>query len=77
MVAQRTMTIDRFVLDARQAAQQQPPQSQGQAPPPLPPPQIGWVQKRQRVAEQTSTSPGDIATRTPPRPFGGIVNQGP
>ena len=75
MVTQRAMTIDRFVPNVRQAAQQPLPQSQGQMPPLPPPPQTGWVRKGQRVAEQTSTSPGDIATQTPPRPTGGIVIQ--
>ena len=38
MVTLKTMTIDRFVLSARQAAQPPPSQSQVQAPPPPPPP---------------------------------------
>jgi len=56
MVTWRAMTIDRFVPGARQAVQQPPPQSQVQAPPLPPPPQIGQVRKRQRVAKQTSTA---------------------
>ena len=41
MVTRRAMTIDRFMLDARQATQQPPSQSHTQAPPPLPLPQTG------------------------------------
>ena len=41
MVTQKTMTIDRFVPVAWQAAQPPPSQSQVQAPPPPPPPQVG------------------------------------
>ena len=36
MVTQMTMTIDRFVPGARQAAQQQPSYGRGQTPPPPP-----------------------------------------
>ena len=77
MVTRKAMTIDSFMPGARQAAQQPPPQSQGQAPSPPPPLQIGRVQKRQKFSEQTSTGSGDTAARTPPQPSGGIIIQEP
>ena len=77
MVTQKTMTIDGFVLGARQTAQQQPLQGRGQTPPPSPPSQIGRTRKRQRVVEHTSTGPRDVVIRTPPQPSRGIVIQEP
>ena len=77
MVTRKTMTIDRFVPDARQVGQPPPSQSQTQAPPPPPPPQAGQVWKRQKVADQLPTGSGDAMTQTPPRPTGGIVIQEP
>ena len=56
------MTIDRFVPGARQPTQPPPPSSQA-----------GLARKKQRVAGQPSTGPGDATVQTPPRPIGGIV----
>ena len=67
------MTIDRFVLGARQPTQPSPSQGRGQVPPPPPSSQAGRVRKKQRVADQPSTGPGDATVQTPPRPTGGIV----
>jgi len=77
MVTQKTMTIDRFVPRARQTVQQQPPQGRGQTPLPPPPPPTERTQKRQCIAEQTSTGLGDVVTRTPLQPSRGIVIQEP
>ena len=41
MVTRKTMTIDRFILGVRQAMQPPLSQSQTQAPPLPPPPQVG------------------------------------
>ena len=59
MVVRRVMTIDRFVTSAQQPTQ--PPSSQGrsQVPPPSPSSQAGRARKKQRVADQPSTGPGD------------------
>ena len=73
MVARKVMTIDRFVPGARQPSQPPPSQGRGQVPPPPPPSQARRAQKKQRVANQPSTGPGDSAVQTPPRPTGGIV----
>ena len=75
MVTRKTMTIDRFVPDARQIGQQQPSQGQGQTPPPSPPPQTGRTRKRQHVAKQNSTDLGDVVTQITPQPSRGIVIQ--
>ena len=77
MVNRKTMTIDHFVPDARQATQPPPSQSQVQAPPPPPPPQVGQVRKRQKVVDQPPTGSRDVVTLTPPRPTRGIVIQEP
>ena len=77
MVTRKTITIDHFVPDARQATQPPPPYSQTQVPPPPPPPQAVRVRKRQKVADQPPTGSGDVVTQTPPQPTGGIVIQEP
>ena len=65
MVTQKTMTIDRFVPGARQAAQPPPSKSSTNAsPPPLS--QAGRVWKRQKVADQPPTGSGDVVILTPP-----------
>ena len=64
------MTTSRFVPDPQSAAQQQAPQSRD---PPPPPPPSSYSQKRQRTAEQTHASLGDVLARTPPQPSTGIV----
>ena len=46
MVAKRVMTIDRFVLVARQPTQPPPSQGQSQVPPPPPSSQAGRVQEK-------------------------------
>ena len=77
MVTRKTMTIDHFVPDARQAAQPPPSQNQVHVPPPPPPPQAGQVRKRQEVADHPPMGSGDAVILTPPRPTGGIVIQEP
>ena len=63
MVTRRSMTISRFVPDARPTAQQQRLQGQDQTPPPPSP--ASRTRKRPRTVEQTSTSSIDAPTRTP------------
>ena len=77
MVSRKVMTIDRFVLDARQP--NQPPPSQGRSQVPQSPPssQARRARKKQKVADQPSTGPGDAAIQTPPQPTGGIVIREP
>ena len=80
MVTQKTMTIDRYVPDARQAAQPPPSQSQVQAPPPPPPPasSSSWTSPEKAKGCQSSANGfGSAVILTPPRPTGGIVIQEP
>ena len=79
MVTHRTLTVSRFIPDASQTVQQQPPQGRGRAPPayPPPPPPFGRPRKRQWVAKLTSTSPGDAQIQTPTQPLRGITIRGP
>ena len=79
MVTHRTLTISRFIPSASQTMQQQPPQGCGPAPPayPPPPPPSGRPRKRQRVAELTSTSLGDVQIQTPPQLLRGIPTREP
>ena len=79
MVTRRTLIVSRFIPSASQIVQQQPPQGRGPAPPtyPPPPPPFEQPRKRQRVAELTSTSPGDAQIQTPPQPLRGITIRGP
>ena len=67
------MTIDRFVLGARQPTQPPPSQGRSQVPPPPPSSQAGRARKKQRGVDQLSMGPGDVAIQTPPRPTGCIV----
>ena len=65
MVTRKTLTIDRFILGARQVVQPPPSQSQVQAPPPPPPPQSGQVRKRKKFANRgyhhsRATDPGRV-----------------
>ena len=73
MVSRTVMTIERFLLGARQPTQPPPSQGRSQVPLPLPSSQAGRARKKQRVADQPSSQPGDAAAQTPPRPTGGIV----
>ena len=73
MMAKKVMTIDCFVPGAQQPTQPPPSQGRSQVPPPPPSSQAGRARKKQRVADQSSTGPGDAAVQTPPRPTGGIV----
>ena len=73
MVSRKVMTIDRFVPGPQQP--NQPPPSQGRSQVPHPPPssQAGRARKKQKVADQPSTSSGDAAVQTLPQPTGGVV----
>ena len=73
MVARKVMTIDCFVPDARQPTQPPPSQGRSQVPPPPPSSHAGRAWKKQKVADQLSTGPGDVAVQTPPQPTGGII----
>ena len=61
MVARRAMTIDRFVPGARQPTQPPPSQGRSQVPPPPPSSQAGRARKKQKVVDQPSTGPGEVA----------------
>ena len=65
------MTV--FVPGARQPTQPPPSQVRSQVHPPPPSSQAGRARKKQRVADQPSTGPGDAAVQTPPQPTEGIV----
>ncbi|XP_050266570.1 uncharacterized protein LOC126710237 [Quercus robur] len=73
MVSRKVMSIERFVLGARQPNQPPPSQGRGQVPQPPPSSQAGHARKKQKVTDQPSTGPGDATVQTPPRPTGGIV----
>ena len=79
MVTHRTLIVSRFIPSTSQTMQQQPPQGHGPAPPayPPPPPPSGRPRKRQRVAELTSTSLGDVQIQTPPQLLRGITIREP
>ena len=67
MVTQKTLTVSHFIPRASQAIQQQqPPQGRVPAPPahPLPPPPSRRQRKRQRVADLSSTNPGEAQVQT-------------
>ena len=67
------MSIERFVLGARQPNQPPPSQGWGQVPQPPPSSQARRARKKRKVTDQPSTGPGDATVQTPPRPSGGIV----
>ncbi|XP_030970474.1 uncharacterized protein LOC115990842 [Quercus lobata] len=73
MVSRKVLSVERFVPGARQSNQPPPPEGRGQVPQPSPPPQAGRARKKQKVTDQPSTCPGEVAAQTPPRPTGGIV----
>ena len=75
MVTRKTLSFSRFILGARQTALQQPPQGHGQTPPTHPPP--AQPCKRPRVTKQTSASPSDAQTQTPPQPSRGVTIREP
>jgi len=77
MVSRKVMTIDRFVPGARQPTQPLPSQGRGQLPQPQSPSQAGRAKKKQKVTDQPSNVPGDVAAPTPPRPAGSIVIREP
>ena len=75
MVTRKTLSFSRFILGARQTAPQQPPQGHGQTPPAHPPP--AQPRKRPRATKQTSASPSDAQTQTPPQPSRGVTIREP
>ena len=79
MVTYKTLIVSRFILEASQTVQQQPPQRRGPAPPTHPPPSpsSGRTRKRQWVADLTSTSPRDTQIQTPPQPSRGVTIREP
>ena len=80
MVTRRTLTVSRFIPRVSQVVQQQPP-PQGHIPAspahPLPPPAPGRQRKRQRLADQSSTGPGEGQVQTPLQPSRDITIRGP
>ncbi|XP_030925072.1 uncharacterized protein LOC115952134 [Quercus lobata] len=77
MVSRKVLSVERFVPGARQSNQPPTPEGRGQVPQPSPPPQAGRARKKQKVTDQPSTCPGEVAAQTPPRPTGGIVIREP
>ena len=79
MVTRKTLTVSRFIPGASQAVQQQPPQGCVPNPPAYrpPPSPSGRTHKRQRVADLTSTSPGDAQVQTTHQPSKGVTIQEP
>ena len=75
----KTLTVSHFILGTNQAVQQQPPKGRVPAPPthPPPPPPSGRTRKRQRLADLSSTSPGEAQVQTSHQPSRGVTIREP